>query len=97
MKYLETDCVFRHQGRSFESGGAYVTDDRIIAYLGKDGILSDWHGKPLGTYRTVSTWPIYSFLSSSMSQVEAVVDGIRYTGRSLGEGMLYRGKRKRAT
>jgi len=92
--YIETDCTIEHNGNTFESGGAIVTNTHITAYLGKDGILTDWHGNTLGTYRITSTWPINSFLSSTMSQVEATVNGVKYTGRSMGVGMVYNGKRK---
>lgn len=30
--YLEQDCVFTHEGRSYESGGAVVTPDFAIGY-----------------------------------------------------------------
>ena len=94
MKYIETDCTFTHGGKTFESGGAMVTPDFIVAYLGKDGVLTDWHGERLGTYRIVSTWKTpRSYVSSSMSQVIATVDGVSYTGRSAGVGMVYKGRR----
>lgn len=31
--YVETDCTFTHNGHTFESGGAIVTEDRATAYL----------------------------------------------------------------
>jgi hypothetical protein len=70
--------------------------NEIAAYLGKDGQLTDWQGKPIGTYRITSTWKTpRSYVSSTYSQVEAIVNGTKYTGRSAGLNMLYRGKRKR--
>ena len=91
--FIEQDCTITHEGRSFTADGAVVTDARLIAYLGKDGVLTDWHGNQIGTYRTVSTWKTpHSFLSSTMSAVHARVDGKTYKGRSAGEGMLFRGK-----
>ncbi len=95
--YLETDCTFEHEGRKFESGGAVVTPDRIFAYLGKDSVLTDWHGKPLGTYRITATWRTpRSYVSSTMHQVYATVDGITYSGRSSGVGMSFSGRRREA-
>jgi hypothetical protein len=95
MIYIEKDCAFTHEGRTFESGGAVVTPDYIIAYPSKNGVLTDWHGEPLGTWKAVATWETpYSGISSTMSQIEAVVNGVTYTGRGAGEGMIYRGKRK---
>ena len=49
--YIENDCVVRHERNEFEAGGAVVTPEQIIAYLGRDGRLQDWHGRQLGTYR----------------------------------------------
>jgi hypothetical protein len=92
--YIERDCVIEHDGRRFESGGASVSRAFLIAYLGKNGVLSDWHGRRLGTYRITSTWRIHSWVSRTMHQVEAAVAGVTYTGRSCGVGMIYRGRRK---
>jgi hypothetical protein len=92
--YIEKDCTFEHEGRTFEAGGAVVTPDRIIAYLGKDGVLTDWHGNKIGTYRVTSTWRTpASYVSSTMHQVYATVDGVTYTGRSAGVGMSFKGRR----
>jgi len=35
------------------------------------------------------------YISDRMFQVEAIVNGVTYTGRSAGVGMSYRGKRKK--
>lgn len=96
MEYVETDCTIEHEGRKFTSGGAFVNPGFVVAYLGADGQLTDWHGKAIGTYRITSTWRTpRSYVSSTMHQVRAVVDGLTYTGRSAGHGMIYRGKRTR--
>lgn len=79
-----------------KAGGAAVTPNAIVAYPKANGILGDWHGKPIGTWRAVSTWRTpRSFFPSTMSQIEATVDGITYTGRGAGEGMVYHGSRKK--
>lgn len=94
MEYIEQNCTIKHEGREFTSGGAFVTPEYAVAYLGKDGVLTDWHGKPIGTYRVTSTWRTpRSFVSSTMSQVRATIDGIVYHGRSAGVGMVFTGKR----
>lgn len=93
--YVERNCVVEHEGHRFEAGGAFVSPTHIIAYLSREGVLTDWHGRRLGTYRITSTWPIHSWISRTMHQVEAVVSGVTYTGRSCGVGMVYRGRRKR--
>ena len=96
MQYIETDCTIEHEGRKFTSGGAIVTPERIIAYLGKAGTLTDWHGQQIGTYRITSTWCTpRSWFSSTVSQVHAHVDGVNYTGRSAGEGCVFAGKRRK--
>jgi hypothetical protein len=73
-----------------------VTPDLITAYPDKDGVLNDWKGNPLGTWRATSTWRTpRSFFSDTMSQIEATVDGVTYTGRGAGIGMVFNGRRKR--
>ena len=93
--YVERDCIVEHKGRRFEAGGSFVSPTQIIAYLSKDGVLTNWHGRQLGTYRIPSTWSIHSWISRTMHQVEAIVGGVTYTGRSCGVGMIYRGRLKR--
>ena len=94
MQYIEQDCTIVHEGLTYTSGGACVTPDRIVAYLGKDGVLTDWHGATIGQYRIKSTWRTpHSGLSDSMHQCYARVDGVTYTGRSAGVGMVFTGRR----
>lgn len=95
--FIEQDCRFEHAGRTFESGGAVVTPDYAVAYPGKDGKLTDWHGHELGTWRAVASWRVNSYVGSRMYQIEATIAGVTYTGRGFGEGMLWRGHRKAGT
>jgi hypothetical protein len=92
-RYIEKDCVFTHNGKPFESGGAIVTDDAIIAYPTAGGVLKDWHGRTLGTWRATSSWRVRSHMGTRMYQIVATVDGRNYTGRGFGEEMIYRGRR----
>jgi hypothetical protein len=93
MNYLEKDCTVEHQGQKFTNNGAFVSQKHIVAYLGKDGQLQDWHGKRLGQYWITSTWKTpRSYVSNTMNQVLAVCDGIEYTGRSAGIGMIFKGR-----
>lgn len=92
--YLEGDCVVTHQGKEFAAGGAFVSPTHLIGYLAKNGILTNWHGAQIGTYRITSSWPIQSAISTMMHQVEARIGRTIYTGRSCGIGMIYRGKSK---
>lgn len=89
--WVEPDCSFEFQGREFESGGAVVTSDRIVAYPGEGFVLGYWHGNRIGTWHTVATWKTRY---GTMNQIEAYVNGIWYTGRGAGRGMVYFGKRK---
>lgn len=92
--YVEQDCTVIHNGSKFSSGGAVVTPDHVIAYPDKHGNLTDWHGNKIGTCRSVASWRVESFLGTHMHQIEATVNGIIYTGRGFGAGMIYKGKRK---
>ena len=93
--YIEQDCTIRHGGQDYTAGGAVITAGLLIAYPAKDGALTDWHGRTIGTWRAVSSWRVNSFIGSRMYQIEAVVNGATYTGRGFGEGMIYRGRPKR--
>ncbi len=95
--YVERDCTFEFEGRSFESGGAVVTPGYIFAYPAADGVLRDWHGREIGSWREVSRWRMAQWSPAGgwfMLQIEARVGGVLYTGRGFGVGMVYRGRRK---
>lgn len=94
MDYMEKDCIITFKNQQFTAGGAIVTNDFIMAYPADNNILNTWHGDPIGTWRPVASWPIRSWMGSTMYQIEATVDGIVYTGRGFGVGMWYKGKRK---
>lgn len=96
VPFVEKDCTIEHQGRKFTSGGAVVTKDFIVGYPAKDGIITDWHGNKIGTWRETSRWRVNSHMGSHMLQIEAKVNGITYTGRGFGEGMIYNGKAKKS-
>lgn len=92
---VEQDCTIEHDGRKFTAGGAVISPQYIIAYPKEYGVLGNWHGETIGSWRAVSTWKTpHSYMSSTMSQIEAVVNGITYTGRGAGIGMIYKGKAK---
>jgi hypothetical protein len=90
--FVEQDCTIKHEGKEFTAEGAFVSPVYALAYLGKDNQVIDWHGRKIGTYRIISSWPIHSYFSNRMYAVHAVIDGIIYKGRSMGEGMVFRGK-----
>lgn len=101
--YVETDCTFEFQGKSFTSGGAVVAPDYAIGYpkfereyIGAAGIMDDWHGNKLGECRITGKWSTpRSFISSYYFQIEATINGVKYTGRSAGNGMIWKGKRSK--
>jgi hypothetical protein len=57
--------------------------------------LTDWHGNEIGICQTRSSWlrrhPIGSL--TRMYQIYAWINGVKYTGRGLGEGMSVRLRR----
>lgn len=91
--FVETDCTIEHDGRTFESGGAFVSDTHLVAYPGADGVLNDWHGNPIGTWRAVSSWRVDSYIGTRMYAMRASVDGATYHGRGFGKGCILRGRR----
>ena len=100
MQYVEQNCTIKHEGREFAAGGAVVTPDFIIGYVGKPvpgaarRDLTDWHGNKIGTCYISSTWKTpHSYVSDVMHQIYARVDGVDYTGRGAGEGMIFKGRR----
>jgi len=91
--YVETNCVIEHEGHSFEAGGAVVTETHLVAYPADNGILTDWHGRVIGTWREVSSWRIDSWQGDRMYAIRATVDGKTYHGRGFGSGMILRARR----
>lgn len=96
--FIERNCTIEHNGRTFESGSAALFGDRAIAYLSPDmRRVTSWRGEDIGPAHVVSSWPIpHSWISSRQYQVEATINGRTYTGRTMGGGMLWRGKVKAA-
>lgn len=85
-------ATIRFEGKDYESQGAYVDPIVCNAYLGEKGQLITWQGEVIGTYVVKGRWP--NKAGEPMFQIEAEVNGIKYTGRSAGHGMLFKGRRK---
>lgn len=69
-----------------------------IGYMSSDlSHVTDTNGKVIGKATVVASWPMPKtcYVSSRQYQVECVVDGKRYTGRTFGGGMSWRGKAKK--
>lgn len=90
--------VTAHNKALEEAELSYIASkpDRLIAYLSSDmHRVTTWTGAELGTARVVKSWRMpHSWQSSRQYQVECVINGVLYTGRSMGGGMLWRGQRK---
>lgn len=92
--YNEGPATYTHQRRDFTCDGAHQTEEHIVGYMGKEGVLTNWQGEPIGRYTIESAWPTPAYhLSRKMYQLWVKANGRTYTGRSAGEGMLFRGKR----
>lgn len=101
MDYIETDCIIEHNGKKFESGGAVVAGNYLIAYPADNGELKDWHGKVIGTYHITSSRPAVffgrrSWVGDRYYFMRAVVDGRQYSIRGFGKGMIAKGKAVKA-
>jgi hypothetical protein len=92
--YIEEDCTFTHEGRTFEAGGAVVTPDFAIGYVRDLKAITNWHGdQVLGNITAVKSWRTSrSYVSDRQYQITARISGVLYTGRSGGSGMIWRGK-----
>ena len=98
LPYIEKDCTFNHEGHTYTSGGALVTPERIVAYPAKDGVLRNWHGHQIGTYRIVNKQRAIffgrrSWQGSHYYYMRARVGDVMYSLRGFGEGMVATGKR----
>ena len=97
--FIETSCTVEHEGHSYTSGGAAISDHYIIAYPYKDGSLRDWHGGTLGRWYEVSRRPAiffgyWSHMSTTYHYMRArLIDGRCYSLRGFGVGMVATGKR----
>lgn len=90
--YIEKECTIEHEGQTFESGGAVITDSYVIGYMSSDmRQVTTWHGEVISeNVRVTAKWPIRSYVSSHMYQVRAFINGKWFTGRTVGEGMIIR-------
>jgi hypothetical protein len=94
--YIEENCIFEFEGKSFEAGGAYLTPDYAIGYMSSDmKEVRTWHGEFMGYAKITSFWrlPLTAWISDKMYQVQATINGIKYTGRTCGGCMIVRLRR----
>jgi len=88
---------FTHEGKTFTSGGAHIDPEKATAYVSSDGLfLTTWNGKILALLHVTAKWATpRSFVSPEMWQAEATINGVQYTGRTAGPGMVWKGRRKK--
>jgi len=96
-QFIETDCTISHEGKTFEAGGAVVTQGYLIAYPRDNGVLADWHGNAIGTWRTISSRKAVffgrrSWMGETYYYMRGVVNGVEYALRGFGTGMIASGK-----
>lgn len=93
--YVETDCVITFEGRTYESGGAVVTDRYLTAYLASDGrTVVTWKGEPIGKARQTGKWRVNSDFGTHVHSYRVTLsNGAEYNARGFGEDMLLEGKR----
>ena len=96
--YVESDCTFTHEGQTFESGGAMVTDTHLVAYLAKDDVtVQTWKGEPIGKARQTGKWRVDSHIGTYMHSYRVTLDnGAQYNARGFGKLMVLTGRRAKA-
>lgn len=62
-------------------------------------VILDWRGEPLGPAFIVHAWPLRPGEGEEAGdelvfQVEALIGGVLYTGRTRGHGTAWRGRRR---
>lgn len=89
-------------GSKFASGVAHVDPNFACGYpsfvddyIGAIGEMKAASNEVLGNCFIISRWRTpRSYVSNFMCQIEAYINGIWYTGRGGGSGLLWLGKRK---
>ncbi len=84
--FQEQDCRITFKGRTYTSGGAYISGDHALVYIaGKQA--QTWTGAHIGTVKVVSSWKQYPPRARfpvpyTMTSVRVTMtDGSVWTGR----------------
>lgn len=75
-----------------------VMPTHAVGYMSGDmKRVTSSSGETIGeNVQIVSSWAMpHSFVSPRQYQIEVTINGRRYTGRTMGAGMLWRGKAKK--
>jgi hypothetical protein len=82
--FVETDCTFTFEGRTFESGGSWLIPDKnghlvglLYAYEG-EGCVGTWHGDKKYPARFGRTWK--SNMGDTRQHVVAKIEGRTFSG-----------------
>lgn len=100
-----------HKGHDYTAMGYVVTPDYAVGYAKFDkpftpypcttnnivnATITTRAGSHLGYAHITSSWRMpHSWVSSRQYQLRVNINGIWYTGRTMGDGMLWRGKRSK--
>jgi len=92
-----------HEGHTYQAQGSMVSPTHAIGYLSVPvpaertdptvRYITTWDGQRLGIARITKAWRIRSYWSTHMYQVYARINGTVYQGRTMGDNMIWRGKR----
>lgn len=69
---------------------------RMIAPMNGTPVeITDWHGNKIGSGWITRSWRRFSYISIFQYQIQAMINGVWYTGRSAGSGMIWKAKRSK--
>ena len=82
-KFIETECKFTHEGKTYESGGAWIaecTDGKMrgVVYVNeRKGIVTTWHGEKIAELDTLTD---YQGNFCKMQRISFTLDGKKFIG-----------------
>jgi hypothetical protein len=93
---IEEDCTILHDGKPFTSGGSFISEKYLIAYVSSDGkAITTWNGEVLTTEVRELGFHYSPFGESFFGKsyyIRFKYLGKIYCGIALGEGCLVRAK-----
>lgn len=85
-QFIESECAFTHEGKTFVAGGSYKTEDCALVYISNtEGVYTStsWHGQPMGQVKShilgTERWGRYGYYR--MAYVRVLMDGAEWWGR----------------
>ena len=93
---IEEDCTITMEGKSFTSGGSFISDKYLIAYVSSDGkAITTWNGEVLSSEVRNLGYHYSPFGECNLGKpyyIRFKYLGKIYCGIALGEGCLVRAK-----